>query len=70
MKECSTGFYFFEKVQDLPTRGAAAVQHFTINGSLFLTFGNYQGDIQKHRLRGLQDGWTDWKVHIVPDPAN
>ena len=49
MKECSTGFYFFEKVQDLPTRGAAAVQHFTINGSLFLTFGNNQGDIQKHK---------------------
>ena len=53
MKECSTGFYFFEKVQDLPTRGAAAVQHFTINGSLFLTFGNYNGDIQKHKTSSV-----------------
>ena len=49
MKECSTGFYFFEKVQDLLTRGAAAVQHFTITGSMFLTFGNNQGDVQKHK---------------------
>ena len=53
MKECSTGFYFFEKVQDLPTRGAAAVQHFTINGSLFLTFGNYRGDIHKYKTSSV-----------------
>ena len=33
-----------EKYQDLPTRGAAAVEHFTINGSLFLAFANYQSD--------------------------
>ena len=33
-----------EKYQDLPTRGAAAVEHFTINGSLFLAFANYNSD--------------------------
>ena len=53
IKECSTGFHFFEKVQDLPTRGATAVQHFTINGSLFLTFGNNRGDIQKHKTSSV-----------------
>ena len=33
-----------EKYQDLPTRGAAAVEHFTINGSLFLAFANHLSD--------------------------
>ena len=33
-----------EKYQDLPTRGAVAVEHFTINGSLFLAFANYESD--------------------------
>ena len=41
-KECSVGFHFFEKVQDLPTQGARAVEHFIINGTLFLAFANYQ----------------------------
>ena len=53
IKECSTGFHFFEKVQDLPTRGANAVQHFTINGSLFLTFANYHGDIHKYKTSSV-----------------
>jgi len=47
--ECSTGFHFFEKIQDLPTRGAADVEHFTIDGNLFLAFSNYHGDINKHK---------------------
>lgn len=51
--DCSTGFHFFEKVQDLPTKGAAAVQHFTINGSLFLAFGNYKGDIRKYKTNSM-----------------
>ena len=53
IKECFTGFHFFEKVQDLPTRGAVAVQHFTINGSLFLTFGKYHGDIHKYNISSI-----------------
>ena len=40
--DCSS--YYFEKYQDLPTRGAHAVEHFTINGSLFLAFANYESD--------------------------
>ena len=49
MEDCSIGFHFFEKVQDLPTRGALDVEHFTIDGSLFLAFANYHGDIKKHK---------------------
>ena len=40
--DCSS--YYFKKYQDLPTRGAVAVEHFTINGSLFLAFANYKSD--------------------------
>ena len=40
--DCSS--YHFEKYQDLPTRGGHAVEHFTINGSLFLAFANYESD--------------------------
>ena len=36
----------FEKYQDLPTKGAAAVEQFSINGSLFLAFANYRGDTE------------------------
>ena len=37
--------YHFEKYQDLPTSSAHAVEHFTINGNLFLAFANYKSDI-------------------------
>ena len=50
---CSTGLHFFEKVQDLPTRGAQDVEHFTINGSVFLAFANYHGDIDKHQTHSM-----------------
>ena len=40
--DCSS--YYFEKYQDLPTTGAHAVEQFTINGSLFLAFANYESD--------------------------
>ncbi|KAL9983296.1 hypothetical protein ACROYT_G005443 [Oculina patagonica] len=50
---CSTGFHFFEKVQDLPTRGAGDVEHFTINGSLFLAFANHHGDIHKYKTGSM-----------------
>ena len=36
--------YYFKKYQDLPTRGAHAVEHFTIDGSLFLAFANFKSD--------------------------
>ena len=53
MEDCSIGFHFFEKVQDLPTRGAAGVEHFIIDGSLFLAFANYHGDIKKHKTGSM-----------------
>ena len=37
----------------MPTRGAAAVEHFTINGRLFLAFANYHGDIHKHKTGSM-----------------
>ena len=49
MEDCSIGFHFLEKVQELPTRGAVDVEHFTIDGSLFLAFANYHGDIKKYK---------------------
>ena len=36
----------FQKYQDLPTRGALAVEQFNINGSLFLAFANNKGDTE------------------------
>jgi len=59
--ECSAGFHFFEKFQDLPTRGARAVEHFIINGTLFLAFANNHGDINKHKTSSMiykMDGST------------
>ena len=53
MQDCSIGFHFFEKVQDLPTRGAVDVEHFTIDGSLFLAFANHHGDIKKYKTSSM-----------------
>ena len=50
---CTTGFHFFEKIQHLPTRGASGVEHFTINGRVFLAFANYHGDIFKHKTSSM-----------------
>ena len=35
----------FEKYQDLPTKGAYAIEQFSIDGSLFLGFANFYDDI-------------------------
>jgi len=51
--ECATSFRFFEKIQDLPTRGATDVDLFTIDGSLFLAYANYHGDISKHKTSSM-----------------
>ena len=44
--ECSGVF------QDLPTRGTG-VEHFTIDGSLFLAFANHHGDIRKNKTSSM-----------------
>ena len=50
--DCSS--YHFEKYQDLPTTGAHAVEHFTINGCLFLAFANYESDTaEKHNTNSF-----------------
>ena len=53
VEDCSIGLHFFEKVQDLPTRGAVGVAHFTIDGNLFLAFANYRGDIKKYKTSSM-----------------
>ena len=47
--DCSSSLSLFEKYQDLPTRGAKAVEQFRIDGSLFLAFANYRGDKNKYK---------------------
>ena len=46
MQDCSQKFHHFEKKQDLPTKGGCDVEHFTIDGTLFLAFGNYKSDTE------------------------
>ena len=46
-------FLLLQESSRLPTRGAVAVQHFTVNGSLFLTFGNHYGDIHKYKTSSM-----------------
>ena len=38
----------FEKYEDLPTRGAHALEQFSFDGSLFLAFANYNGDLNAY----------------------
>ena len=47
--DCSSGLSLFKKYQDLPTRGARAVEQFRIDGSLFLAFANYRGDKNRYK---------------------
>ena len=44
-QDCSGRMLHFEKYQDLPTKGAAGVEQFSIDGSLFLGFANHYDDI-------------------------
>ena len=53
VEDCSIRFHFLEKVQDLPTRGAVDVEHFIIDGSLFLVFANHHGDIKKYKTASM-----------------
>ena len=44
-QDCSSSLHFFEEYQHLPTKGAMAVEQFSIDGTLFLAFANLKGDI-------------------------
>ena len=46
LQDCSQKFHHFEKKQDLPTKGGCDVEHFTIDGTLFLAFGNHKSDTE------------------------
>ena len=41
---CKQGLHFFEKFQEIPTKGAADAKLFSIGDDLFLVFANYYGD--------------------------
>ena len=43
-QDCSGRTPQFEKYQDLPTKGASAIEQFSIDGSLFLGFANFKDD--------------------------
>ena len=67
MQDCSQKFLYFEKIQDLPTRGVYAVEYFTINANRFLTFANYQSDIEGHTTDShLQAERFNWKFFPLP----
>ena len=66
LEDFSIGFHFFEKVQDLPTRAAVGVEHFIIDGSLFLVFANYHGDNKKYKTDSMiykMDNSTGRSLH-------
>ena len=41
---CKQGLHFFEKFQEIITKGATAVKFFSIGDDLFVVFANYDGD--------------------------
>ena len=56
-----------EKIQDLPTRGVYAVEHFTINANRFLAFANYKSYIEGHTTDShLQAELFNWKFFPLP----
>ena len=50
---CKQGLHFFEKFQEIPTNGAAAVKPFSIGEDLFLVFANYHGDNSGHKAKSV-----------------
>ena len=54
-------------MQDLPTRGVYAVEHFTINANRFLAFANCKSDIKDHTTDShLQVERFNWKLFPLP----
>ena len=50
---CKQGLHFFEKFQEIPTKGAAAVKLFSIGDDLILVFANYHGDNSGHKAKSV-----------------
>ena len=50
---CKQGLHFFEKFQEIPTKGAAAVRFFSIGDDLFLVFANHYGDRSKYKTKSV-----------------
>ena len=48
---CGQGLHFFEKFQEIPTKGAAAVKFFSIDDDLFLVFANYHGNKSEYKAK-------------------
>ena len=46
--DCSGRMLHFKKYQDLPTKGAVAIEQFSIDGSLFLGFASFYDDINEY----------------------
>ena len=51
--DCKQGLHFFEKFQDIPTKGAAAVKFFSIGDELFLVFANCRGDNLQYKAKSV-----------------
>ena len=50
---CKQGLHFFEKFQEIPTKGAGAVKLFSIGDDLFLVFANYHGDNSGYKAKSV-----------------
>ena len=51
--DCKQGLHFFEKFQEIPTKGAADVHLFSIGYDLFLVFANYYGDKSGYKAKSV-----------------
>ena len=51
--DCEQGLHFFEKFQEIPTKGAAAVKFFSIGDDLFLVFANFEGDKSGNQAKSV-----------------
>ena len=50
---CKQGLHFFEKFQEIPTKGVADVKFFSIDDALFLVFANYHGDHSGYKAKSV-----------------
>ena len=51
--DCKQGLHFFEKFQEIPTKGAVAVKLISIGDDLFLVFANNHGDNSGNKAKSV-----------------